>query len=258
MPLRDPKMFAMAYDFCDQALGRAARHMTNACALVGITLLCALLCAQAASAAETQRAVVELFTSTGCSSCPPADALAGHLRKDPALIVLSYHVDYWDSAAWKDPFSSKDSTVRQYEYAHALNEHSVATPQMIVNGARSVLGSQERAISHAVQAESQAALPVHVDLTKQTDGSFTLTLQGAAPGAEVWEVGYVRNASTRIRGGENGGRTLETYNNVTRILDLGAYSAGTRNLAALKSPEDGLAVLVQAPAMGRILGANAD
>jgi hypothetical protein len=247
-------MFAMSYDSCDQALGRTPRHMTHACTLLGITLLCT----QLASAAESQRAVVELFTSTGCSSCPPADAIAGHLRKEPALIVLSYHVDYWDSAAWKDTFSSKDSTARQYEYAHALNEHSVATPEMIVNGARSVLGAQEPAIRHAVQAESQAALPVQVNLAKQPDGGFALTLEGTAPGAEVWEIGYVRTASIRVRGGENGGRTLETYNNVTRILDLGAYSPGTRSLPALKSPEDGLAVLVQAPGMGRILGASAN
>jgi hypothetical protein len=211
-----------------------------------------------ASAANAQRTVVELFTSTGCSSCPPADAIAGQLRKDPGLIVLSFHVDYWDSSAWKDPFSSKDSTARQYEYAHASNERVVATPQMVVNGASSVVGSDERTIRHALQAESHTALPVRADLAKQPGGGFTLTLQGAAAGAEVWEVGYVRNASTRIRGGENGGRTLETYNNVTRILDLGAYSPGTRNLPALKSPEDGLAVLVQAPGMGRILGASAD
>ena len=247
-------MFAMSFDGCDPGPGGTARRLSEPCAFAGIILLGA----QLASAAEPRHAVVELFTSTGCSSCPPADAIAGHLRKDPALIVLSYHVDYWDSAAWKDPFSSKDSTVRQYEYAHALNEHSVATPQMIVNGTRSVLGAQERAIEHAVQAESQATSPVQVQLARQPDGAYALTLQGTAAGAEVWEVGYVRTASTRVRGGENGGQTLETYNNVTGIVDLGAYSPGTRKLPALKSPEDGLAVLVQAPGMGRILGASAE
>jgi hypothetical protein len=96
-----------------------------------------------------------------------------------------------------------------------------------------------------------------VNLTKKPDASFALRLEGAAAGAEVWEVRYVRHAVTEVRGGENGGRTLTTYNSVTYVRQLGQFVAGTRSLPPLKSPEDGLAVVVQAAGMGRIVGATA-
>src|SRR5665213_67419 len=84
-----------------------------------IMLVAALLCAQVAGAADTGRTVVELFTSQGCSSCPPADAVAGRLRANPAVIVLSFHVNYWDGPQWTDPFASQASTDRQYAYSRA-------------------------------------------------------------------------------------------------------------------------------------------
>jgi hypothetical protein len=228
-------------------------HLSGACAVLGLTLLGA----QAAIAADSQRTLLELFTSTGCSSCPPADAIAGRLSTNPAVIVLSFHVTYWDSPEWKDRFASAGSTDRQYAYAHALGEHTAFTPQVVVNGTHSLIGSQESAIEQAVQAESRTASPVQVDLRRQADGSFTLNMQGPAVRAEVWEVAYVRHAVTEIRGGENRGRTLDTYNNVTRIHDLGAFMPGTRQVPPLKSPEDGLAVFVQVHGLGRILGASA-
>jgi hypothetical protein len=221
-------------------------------------LLClAVLPAQAAVAGDSQRTLVELFTSTGCSSCPPADAIAGRLSANPAVIVLSFHVTYWDSPEWKDRFASAGSTDRQYAYEKTLGERSAFTPQVVVNGTRSLIGSQAGAIQQALEAESRNASPVHVELSRQADGTFALTLQGSAVRAELWEVAYVRHAVTEIRGGENRGRTLETYNNVTRIHDLGAFSPGTRQLPPLKSAEDGLAVFVQVHGMGRILGASA-
>ena len=205
----------------------------------------------------TERAVAELFTSQGCSSCPPADAMAGRLRTDPAVLVLSFHVNYWDGPEWSDPFALQASTDRQYAYARMLRERSVFTPQLIVNGTQSLVGSQEGAIQHAIETASRVSFPVQVNLTRQPDGAFSLSLRGPPISAELWEVDYVRHAATHIRGGENGGRTLETYNNVTRVRRLGAYSPGTLSLTALKPPEDGLAVVVQTPGMGQILGAGA-
>jgi hypothetical protein len=237
----------------------SSRDFTHRQRLGGASvLLCvALLPAQAAVAGDSQRTLVELFTSTGCSSCPPADAIAGRLSANPALIVLSFHVTYWDSPEWKDRFASPGSTDRQYAYARALGERSAFTPQVVVEGTRSLIGSQEGAIQQALEAETRTASPVRVSLAKQPDGSFTLSMQGSPARAEVWEVAYVRHAVTEIRGGENRGRTLETYNNVTRIHDLGAFSPGTRQLPPLKSTEDGLAVFIQTHGMGRILGASA-
>ena len=171
--------------------------------------------------------------------------------------MLSFHVNYWDELGWKDSFSSQASTDRQYAYARSLGERSVFTPQLIVNGTRSVVGSQEGAVQHAVAASEQEPLPAQADLTKQPDGTFKLMLTGPAVRGDVWEVRYVRHALTRIGGGENGGRSLETFNNVTRIRRLGPFAPGTLNLEPLTGADDGLAVLVQPPNFGRILGAVA-
>jgi len=215
----------------------------------------AVLCTQAV-AARPPRVVMELFTSQGCSSCPPADALVGRLSASPDVLALSFHVDYWDDLGWPDTFASKASTERQYAYARTLGERSVFTPQLIVNGSRSLVGSQDAAVQHAVES-AQDAFPVRADLSRQADGAFMLNLAGPSVRADVWEIRYVRKAVTQIRRGENGGRTLETFNNVTQIHRLGTFAPGTLKLSPLKSPEDGLAVVVQAPGAGRVLGAAA-
>lgn len=215
------------------------------------------LTAQVASA-STPRVVLELFTSQGCSSCPPADALVGRLTANPSVLVLSLHVNYWDDLGWKDTFSSDAATERQYAYARTLGERTVFTPQLVVNGAQSVVGSQGGAVQHAVETSSQGTpFPVRLDLSRQPDGHFTVNLAGPKVSAEIWEVRYVRRAVTQIRNGENGGRSLETYNNVTQLRRLGAFAPGTLDLPPLKSPEDGIAVLVQAPRAGKVLGAAA-
>jgi hypothetical protein len=212
-------------------------------------------CAGAQEADAAPRAMVELFTSQGCSSCPPADALAGRLLGNPQVLLLSFHVNYWDSLGWKDPFSSISSTDRQYAYARALGERSVFTPQLIVNGTHSVVGSQESIVQGAIASAAKISFPLQVALGAESDGSFTLTLEGPEMPGELWEVRYVHHSITRIRSGENGGRELETFNNVTHLRHISRFSAGTFKLAALREPEDGIAVFIQAPATGRILGA---
>jgi hypothetical protein len=211
---------------------------------------------QVANAVGVERNVAELFTSQGCSSCPPADAVAGRLRTNPAVIVLSIHVNYWDGPQWRDPFSSQVGTDRQYTYSRRLSEKSVFTPELILNGTQSFVGSQEGAIQHAITA-SRVALPAHVDLARQSDGTFLLTLNGSAKSADLWAIEYVQHSATLIRGGENGGRRLDTYNDATQIRRLGVFAPGTLQLAALKAPANGLAVIVQSPGLGPILGAGA-
>ena len=207
--------------------------------------------------AGVQRSVVELYTSQGCSSCPPADAVVGRLSADPGVLVLSFHVNYWDYLGWKDRYSSPASTDRQYAYAKTLRESSVFTPQLIVNGSWSLVGSQEDAVREAVTAANRTGFAIHANLFKQADGHISLTLAGPPIAADLWEVRYVRRSSTVIRSGENGGRTLQTYNDVTQVNRIGPYHAGTLDLAPLRKPDDGIAVLVQAPETGRILGAAA-
>jgi hypothetical protein len=218
---------------------------------------CGIVFTSSTASAGTQRSVVELFTSQGCSSCPPADALVGRLTTDPSLLVLSYHVTYWDDLGWKDSFSSQPSTDRQYQYARALRQPSVFTPQLILNGTRSLVGSQESDVRRALANVSATMLPVHAELLKQPDGGFNLTLSGPVVAADVWEVRYVRRSVTKIGAGENGGRNLETFNNVVHLRRLGAFEPGTLKLQPLKQPEDGIAVLVQKPSAGEILGAAA-
>lgn len=233
------------------------RAQTLFWAMIALAFVCVPATMADPATTRTQSAVVELFTSQGCSSCPPADAVAGRLRTVPELLVLSFHVNYWDGLGWKDPYALQASTDRQNAYARSLGEHSVFTPQVIVNGTVSLVGSQEGAIKQAVEAGDKRAFPVQADLIKQPGGSFALSLQGSAIGAEVWEVRYVRHAVTQIRGGENGGRMLETFNNVTHIRRLGAFAPGTLDLPPLNTPDDGLAIIVQASGMGRVLGAAA-
>jgi hypothetical protein len=238
-------------------MSNSNRAQTLLWALIGVAFPCVPATMADSPSTAAKRAVVELFTSQGCSSCPPADAVAGRLRTAPELLVLSFHVNYWDDLGWRDPFASQASTDRQNAYAHSLGEHSVFTPQVIVNGTVSLVGSREGAIKQTVEAADQDALPVQVALTKQPEGSFALSLQGSASGAEVWEVRYLRNAVTKVRGGENGGRMLETYNNVTHIRRLGAFAPGNLKLLPLSPPDDGLAIIVQASGMGAIVGAAA-
>jgi hypothetical protein len=221
-----------------------------------LLLLAMLLYFEGATAAGAERNVAELFTSQGCSSCPPADALAGRLRTNPAVIVLSIHVNYWDGPQWRDPFSSQVGTDRQYTYSRTLGEGSVFTPQLILNGTQSFVGSQESAIQHAIGA-SPVAPPAQVDLSRQSDGTFLLTLTGSAKNADLWEIDYAQHSITQIRGGENGGRRLDTYNDAIQIRRLGTFAMGTMRLPPLKPPANGLAVLVQAPGLGPILGAGA-
>ena len=216
-----------------------------------------LLCSQVATAAPL-RAVAELFTSLGCSSCPPADALAGRLSTNSAVLVLSYHVTYWDGPLFADPFASAAGTDRQYAYQRTLGERTVYTPQLVVNGTQSLVGSQDGEVQHAVAvAATSTAFPVQAELSKQPDGRFSLSLSGLAIKADVWELRYVRHSSTRVRGGENGGHTLDTYNDVTHIRRLGSFKPGTLALPPLKSPDDGIAVVVQSPGPGKVLGAAA-
>lgn len=214
-----------------------------------------LLAAQPSMAA-TPRAVAELYTSLGCDSCPPADAMAGSLSTNPAFLVLSFHVTYWDSNAFRDPFSAQANTERQNDYGRSLHVRDVGTPQLIVNGSQSLLGPQFADVQKVLAAASDAEFAVKVGLSRQPDSSFMLSLDGAAGDAEVWEIRYVKHSVTPVRGGENKGQTLETFNNVTHFRRLGRFAAGTQSLRPLKAPEDGIAVIVQERGVRKVLGAS--
>jgi len=183
--------------------------------------------------------------------------MAVRLGNDPDVLVLSFHVTYWDDLGWKDPFSTTAATERQYGYARSLQQRSVFTPQLVIDGVQSLVGSAG-VVPGAVARAAAAGLAVHGALQARADGALEVSLEGPAMGAEVWEIRYVRHASTRVPGGENTGRTLETRNDVTSVRNLGRFAPGKLTLPPLKLPDDGIAVLVQELDQGRIVGAAAD
>ena len=180
--------------------------------------------------AQDRRApvIVELFTSEGCSSCPPAEALLARLeRTQPVsgarVIALEEHVDYWDRLGWKDPFSSEAATARQNDYSSALGGQGIYTPQMIVDGRTEFVGSSDRDALRAIQASSQSPKP-SVQLTWSAGDILQINvgaLAGTARGddLQVFLVVAENMLHTDVKRGENAGRALE-HNGVVRQLSL--------------------------------------
>jgi len=223
-----------------------------AAALIGV----AAFAAPAVRAAE-RPVVVELFTSQGCSSCPPADAVLAELAKRPGILALAFHVDYWDRLGWKDPFSSPMATARQRAYARLLGLRTVYTPQMVVDGADEFVGSDRRAVVRALdRAKARAAEPgVGVELRRA--GEFLVVRVASVASLSRLAVQLVSFAPahvTRVTAGENGGRLLANANVVRAVDTLGAAGADPAEWRVAADPAVGYAALVQGPD-GRVLGA---
>lgn len=209
----------------------------------------------AVQAAET--VVVELFTSQGCSSCPPADRILGELADDDDIIALAFHVDYWDYLGWKDEFGSPANTKRQKAYAHAMGERSVYTPQMVIGGQEHVVGSRGMKVAKAIQRHARQAMPVSVRLQRQGNSVAIRAFgSGSLPNMVVQVATYTPKATVDVRRGENAGRTL-TYHNVVRSFStVGRWDGqGTFNATAPLPNDLPVVVLVQARNGGAILGA---
>jgi hypothetical protein len=219
-----------------------------------ISLLIALFFATAA-AAETRPVVVELFTSQGCSSCPPADKLLGELAKRNDVIALGFHITYWDGATWRDPFSRPQSTERQVAYDRRLTGGQVYTPQMVIDGTADVVGSDRVAVLAAINAVKPTAVaPVSFAADRR---SVTIGIGSPPAGGTVILARYVLSRTTHVGGGENANRTATDFNGVERFETLGTWDGKTVSLAIEPPGEgEGIAVLVQAPD-GTILGAAA-
>jgi len=202
--------------------------------------------------------VVELFTSQGCSSCPPADAYLGQLAERPDVVALGFHVDYWDYIGWKDPFASPEFTGRQRGYAEVLGQRYVYTPQMVIDGMSHATGSRVDDVERLI-ATRRKAPKVPVRLVGEPGGPLTVSIGSAtlARAADVWFVTFKRSFSTDVARGENGGRRLTNYNIVRTVRRLGGWD-GTATQFTVdlgEVSEDGCAVLVQAAGQREILGA---
>jgi hypothetical protein len=207
--------------------------------------------------------VVELFTSQGCNSCPPADELLGELAKEPGIIALSLHVDYWDYIGWRDPYASPTSTARQRDYVKQLGLRYVYTPQMIIDGHANVAGLQRQEVLRTIEKVSivRKALQVRFE---RADGGRIVIPAGHAPegGAAVWLAVYDGSHETKVPRGENAGRRLRNYNVVRELTRIGIWEGQHMEFpldmaAAAAQGRDGCAVIVQEQAAGPVLGAAA-
>jgi hypothetical protein len=221
------------------------------------TLVAALALAAITGAARAQAPaplqVVELFTSQGCSSCPPANASLATLSTRPDILALSFGVTYWDQLGWKDTFAQPRFTDRQWAYAHGLKHANVYTPQVVVNGRLDVIGQTPGEIEGAIRKAPLAA------------GGPTLTVQAgtvsvagaASKSADVWLVRYDPNVvQVPIRRGENGGKTLPHKNVVKELTRLGQWNGGAKSWQIPAGPANlKTAFLLQAGPGGPILAA---
>jgi len=219
--------------------------------------------------------LVELFTSEGCSSCPPADALLSHLgRTQPVhgadIIVLEEHVDYWDRLGWKDPFSSEAATARQGEYGEAFGGSQVYTPQMIVDGRTEFVGSSDTDALRAIRTASQAPKPA-VQLSWEKDDVLNvhvepLTNASTGEGAQLFLALAENMLHSDVKRGENAGRALEHNGVVRQLLPLGKIdvaSAGFSSTVAVHPVREwnranlSAVIFVQERRSRRVLAASA-
>ena len=179
------------------------------------------LMSAAAARAET-RGVVELFTSQGCSSCPPADKLMGELIHDPSLVAFSLPVDYWDSLGWKDTLADPRNSARQRAYALRRGDRQVYTPQIVINGGEHVVGSDKAAVQRAL-VSAREGLPVPVTVAVN-GGNLSVTLPAGKGAGEVWVYALAKDVPVAVGRGENRGRTVTYHNVARRWQKLGDWS----------------------------------
>ena len=228
--------------------------------------------------AEPRPAVIELFTSEGCNSCPPAEAYVGELAARRDVLALSFHVDYWDDLGWRDRYGLSQSVERQRTYARSLRLSGVYTPQVVIDGRADYVGSNRSAIDRALKSNRDGVpvslsvidgeARVRLDPPGGPGGSRGNALQNGqaeksqpAKGqpADVVLVAYLRKAVSPIGRGENAGRTLEEFNIVRAVQPLGHWDGSAQEfrtkLASLPQDTTDVAVLVQSPGQGGIVAA---
>lgn len=216
--------------------------------------------ATAQNSASTGPTVVELFTSQGCNSCPPADAFLGELAERNGVLALSIHVDYWDYLGWRDPFANKAFSDRQRQYSGTLAQRYVYTPQMVIDGHLQEVGSDRAAVERLLQkAQHGGRGGPSLAMASDPRGPAVAIGPGSGHGT-VWLVTFDRQQTTAIGRGENSGRTI-TYHNVVRDWRRLGDWRGEAMTLPLSLPQAALgercAVLVQKDEVGPILAALA-
>lgn len=232
------------------------------CSCLGAALTVCGLSAAAGAPTSGVAGVIELFTSQGCSSCPPADRLLSRIATDPSMLALSFPINYWDFIGWKDTLASPEFTARQKAYAAALGERRVYTPEAIIDGLVDAVGSDRAAINHAIKTAKQrmGALSVPLQLREQA-GVLQIDIgAGNETSAGVYVLRVVKSRTVMIERGENSGHSV-TYTNVVRAIHkVGEWNGKPESLklTELKGDDEAYVVLVQQGSQddpGAILGA---
>lgn len=208
--------------------------------------------------ADQKLVVLELYTSQGCSSCPPADALLHKIAKEyEDVIALALHVDYWDYIGWKDAFADPAHSKRQKAYARAAGHRSVFTPQMIIGGLDHVVGYKPMDVANVIQ--THRAVPDEVDVSARFSGGDVVITLVPKRGPETYRVslvGYSNGETVAIHRGENAGKTISYTNTVRELVDLGEWGAKSVTSMRHRKPEgDKAVVFVQKAGMGPMVGA---
>ncbi len=243
--------------------------------VAGIAALAAVAVAGSAVGAGPQRApkqeafaeapvVVEMFLSQACKLCPPAADYVAELAHRPGVVALAWHIDYWNMLAnrehghWEDPFARADFSDRQRRYNEAIrNRSTVFTPQAVINGEKSVVGSKRDQVEALIDVERKETVPANIDMTPAGDG-YAVTVAGdPADKCEAFLVTFHPSATTEVRGGDNAGMRFEEANVVSGVVRLGEVTTAAKTFAAPR-PEEGMgcAVIVQEPGQGRIVAAR--
>ena len=185
----------------------------------------ALLAPRLASAAPTHPVLVELFTSQGCSSCPPADKIAAELANDRNNLVVSFNVDYWDYLGWRDTLAKPEYSQRQYDYAKSRGDGSVYTPQMVINGTTHVVGSNLRNVKSQMAEAAAPTVKLALDITAK-DISIEIPKQAYDGEAMLWLMAIEQRVTQKIERGENAGKDVVYINVVRNLVPAAMWKGG--------------------------------
>ncbi len=233
--------------------------------VVALVILASLQNASVKANTAPTPVVIELFTSEGCSSCPPADRLLAELQQrhtldNAELLLLGEHVDYWNGFGWKDRYSSADFTERQRQYTHELGLESAYTPQAVIDGRVDVVGNDQRGLERAILKAASAPKPASVSLRWIDAGLLSVQVRNASSVRVLLAV-TEDGLTTQVGGGENGGRTLRHAAVVRELRDLGLAKGGrfTKDVRLNWRPEwkreNSHVIVIAQQATGQVVGA---
>ena len=240
------------------------------CLIAPLVLGAAFVAPAQAGQAQGQKSatpvLLELFTSQGCSSCPPADELLNALRDKPGVITLSFSVDYWNYLGWHDTLSSPENSARQRDYAISRGDGRVYTPQMVVDGIKHVNGANEAAIEMAIRTAERRLRDVKVPVSMRAEGDSLLVDVAAAPASSdmregtVWLAVAKNEETVEIKRGENRGKKITYSHPVREMMPVGVWKGDAvtlrlplKDLHAIGG--DCLVAMLQVEGLGPILGA---